>query len=45
VALVITPATVRTGVQEKPSAPVGTMMMDSPRCRSASGSVRQASHT
>ena len=42
-ALVVTPATVRTGVQEKPSADVGTMTMDSPRCRSASGSVRQAS--
>jgi hypothetical protein len=45
VALVVTPATVCTGVQEKPSADVGTMMMDSPLCRSASGSVRQASQT
>ena len=44
-ALVVTPATVRTGVQEKPSADVGTMTMDSPRCRSAAGSVRQASQT
>jgi hypothetical protein len=45
VALVTTPATVRTGVQEKPSALVGTITMDSPRCRSAAGSVRHASQT
>ena len=44
-ALVITPATVCTGVQEKPSADVGTMMIDRPLCRSAAGSVRQASQT
>ena len=44
-ALVVTPATVRTGVQENPAALVGTMMIDNPRCRSAEGSVRQASHT
>ena len=44
-ALVITPATVRTGVQENPGAEVGTMMMDSPLCLGADGSVRQASHT
>ena len=44
-ALVVGPATVCTGVQEKPGELVGTMMMDRPRCRIASGSVRQASHT
>ncbi len=44
-ALVTTPATVRTGVQEKPSAAVGTMMIDSPLCLGAAGSVRHASHT
>jgi hypothetical protein len=45
VADVTTPATVGTGVQENPGASVGTMMIDSPRCRSAWGSVRQASQT
>jgi hypothetical protein len=45
VALVTTPATVGTGVQENPSASVGTMMIDSPLCRGAAGSVRHASHT
>ena len=44
-ALVTTSAIVRTGVQEKPGADVGTMMIDSPLCRGAAGSVRQASHT
>ena len=42
---VVTPATVRTGVQEKPSADVGTMMIDRPLWRGAEGSVRQASQT
>jgi hypothetical protein len=45
VALVTTPATVRTGVQEKPAALVGTMITDSPLWRGAEGSVRHASHT
>jgi hypothetical protein len=45
VADVTTPATVGTGVQENPGASVGTMMIDSPRCRAAEGSVRQASQT
>ena len=39
------PAMVRTGVQEKPAELVGTMRMDRPLWRGASGSVRQASHT
>ena len=39
------PDMVGTGVHEKPSAVVGTMMIDRPLCRGASGSVRQASHT
>jgi hypothetical protein len=45
VALVVVPAIVRTGVQENPGAPVGTMRMDRPLWRGASVSVRQASHT
>jgi hypothetical protein len=45
VALVVGPETVRTGVHEKPGTSVGTMMIDSPLCLAASGSVRHASHT
>jgi hypothetical protein len=45
VALVEVPATVCTGVQENPGVSVGTIRMDNPLCRAASGSVRQASHT
>lgn len=39
------PDIVGTGVQEKPGAVVGTMMMLRPLCRCDSWSVRQASHT
>ncbi len=44
-ALVSTPAMVCTGVQEKPSAVVGTTSIEMPRCFLASGLVRTASHT
>jgi hypothetical protein len=39
------PDTVCTGVQENPSASVGTMIIDRPLCLGASVSVRQASQT
>ena len=44
-ALVSTPDMVCTGVQEKPSAVVGTISIEMPRCFLASGLVRTASHT
>jgi hypothetical protein len=45
VELVNSPATVRSGVQEKPGVSVGTMKTERPRCLGAAGSVRVASQT